>query len=110
MSDPYQSPTTAASPEEMPTSNLGDQAGVRMLLPVGRSGWAIAAGYLGLLSLALFPAPLAFITSILAIQDINKSKRTGNRKHGMGRAFFGLLMGTIGSILLIKFILNGFKF
>src|SRR4051812_21407307 len=30
--------------------DIGDDAGMRMLLPVGRSGWAIAAGYLGLFS------------------------------------------------------------
>ena len=32
----------------VPTPRIGDDAGIRMLLPVGRSGWAIAAGYLGL--------------------------------------------------------------
>src|SRR3954471_11457956 len=30
--------------------DIGQNAGIRMLLPVGRSGWAIAAGYLGLFS------------------------------------------------------------
>ena len=30
--------------------NIGESASMRMLIPVDRSGWAIAAGYLGLFS------------------------------------------------------------
>ena len=43
----------------MVLGDLGDDAAMRMLLPVGRSGWAIAAGYLGLFSLIVLPAPYA---------------------------------------------------
>ena len=81
--------------------HLGDSAVARALLPVGRSGWAIAAGYLGLLSLAIFPAPLAVILSVVAIVDIQKSKNQAHPKHGMGRAIFGLLMGILGTIILV---------
>lgn len=77
--------------------SIGDDAGIRMLLPVGRSGWAIAAGYLGLLSVLLLPAPVALIISLLAIRDI----RRDSTKHGMGRAVFGLIMGIIFTGLLI---------
>src|SRR5438067_1855999 len=55
----------------------------RMLLPVGRSGWAIAAGYLALFGLVIFP--LAFIGLVLgfvAIRDIRRHPHL----HGMGRA------------------------
>src|SRR5262249_26728234 len=45
--------------------DLGDDPGIRMLLPVGRSGWAIAAGYLGLISVLCIPSPLALIAGIL---------------------------------------------
>src|SRR5690349_5544794 len=58
---------------------LGEDATMRWLLPVGRSGWAIAAGYLGLLSVLMFPAPFGLICGILAIRDIRKDPR----KHGM---------------------------
>ncbi len=71
-----------------------------MLLPVGRSGWAIAAGYLGLFSMIVLPAPLALLVSIIAIVDINKSKGTQNPKFGMGRAIFGLVMGMGGTLLI----------
>ena len=41
--------------------DIGDDPAIRMLLPVGRSGWAIASGYLGLISVLLIPAPFALI-------------------------------------------------
>ncbi|MGV8083644.1 MAG: GYF domain-containing protein [Coriobacteriia bacterium] len=70
---------------------LSDDALMRAILPVGRSGWAIASGYLGLLSVLLIPAPFAVITGILAIFDI----RHNREKHGMGRAIFGMVMGVL---------------
>ncbi|MGA3068236.1 MAG: GYF domain-containing protein [Tepidisphaeraceae bacterium] len=67
---------------------------MRLLFPVARSGWAIAAGYLGLLSVLLVPAPVALIVGIYAINDI----REDPKKHGMGRAIFGLIMGALGTV------------
>ncbi len=83
---------------------LGEDAGMRWLLPVGRSGWAIAAGYLGLLSVLLLPAPIALVLSILAVWDI----RNHPHRHGMGRAIFGMVMGTLGSVGLALVILHRF--
>lgn len=77
---------------------LGQNAGVRLLLPVGRSVWAVIAGYLGLLSLLLLPAPLAILFSIIAIVDIIRSRRNPHPKHGLGRAIFGLIMGLVGCV------------
>ncbi len=74
-----------------------DSNGMRMLLPVGRSGYAIAAGYLGLFSVLGIFAPLAIIFGILAIVDIKKHPE----KHGMGRAIFGIIMGVIPFIILV---------
>ena len=79
---------------------LGDSAGMRVLLPVGRSGWSIAAGYLGFLALAVIPAPLALAVSLVAIADIQKSKNTDKPKYGMARAVFGLIMGLVGTAVL----------
>lgn len=70
---------------------------MRMVLPVGRSPWAIAAGYLGLFSLLVLPAPFALATGILALHDI----RSDPHKHGKGRAIFGIVMGTIGTLALL---------
>jgi hypothetical protein len=85
-------PPGAARPRD-----LGDDAGMRLLLPVGRSLWAIAAGYAGLISILVFPAPFAVLLGILAIRDIKRHPE----KHGMGRAIFGLVMGGLFSIGLI---------
>ena len=90
-------PAGAASPFVPPPIPLGDDAGMRFLLPVGRSGWAIAAGYLGLISVLLLPAPLAVVCGILAIRDMHKHPD----RHGMGRAIFGLVLGGLGTILLV---------
>ena len=72
---------------------------MRMVLPVGRSGWAIAAGYLGLCALIIYPAPLALVASILAYRDLKKHPE----KHGRGRAMFGLVMGILGTVVLCFF-------
>ena len=91
----YPVPASYAQPYAPPKS-LGEDAGVRMLLPVGRSIWAIAAGYLGLFSVLGCFAPISIVVSLIAIRDI----KTHPDRHGMGRAVFGLVMGILGSLLL----------
>lgn len=76
---------------------LGDDATMRAILPVGRSGWAIAVGYLGLFSVLFVPAPFALLTGIIAIVDIKRNEH----KHGMGRAIFGIIMGALFTVTLI---------
>ncbi len=82
-----------------PVDTLRQWAASAHLLPEDKvwcGGWAIAAGYLGLVSVLVFPAPLALIAAIFAIIDIRKDPD----KHGMGRAIFGLIMGIIFSVVL----------
>jgi hypothetical protein len=75
----------------------GTDPAMRWLIPIDRSGWAIAAGYLGLFSFfGGFLGPVAVIVSIVAIRDIKKHPD----RHGMGRAIFGLIAGIIGTIIL----------
>jgi hypothetical protein len=83
--------------------DIGDDAGIRMLLPVGRSGWAIASGYLGLISVLLIPAPFAIVTGILAIREMHHNPK----KHGMGRAIFGIVMGAICTAVLLAAVVAG---
>ncbi len=119
-------------PPPVSEHRIGDNAGIRMLLPVGRSRWAIAAGYVGLVSggisglaclytgltfaaryacpvLILVLAMIAIIFSILAIRDIKESKATDHPKHGMGRAIFGLVMGVIGMIVGVFIVMEALK-
>lgn len=80
-----------------PQRPLEDDPLMRMVLPVGRSVWAIAAGYLGLISVLLIPAPFAVLTGILAIREIRRDPK----KHGLGRAIFGIVMGSLGTAVLL---------
>lgn len=98
-----------AAPPKLPTGqdkNDNDTDGLsttdaelteRFILPVGRSGWAIASGYLGLFSVLIIPAPFALLTGVLAI----RAMRRDPKKHGMGRAVFGIVMGGLGTAILL---------
>ncbi len=78
-------------------------AGMRMLMPVGRSGWAIAAGYAGLFGLTIILAPIALVLGIVAMVDLKKNPK----QHGWGRAVFGTLIGVLGTGLLIAAFVMG---
>lgn len=82
--------------------DIGQDAGIRMLLPVGRSGYAIIAGYLGLMSPLCVFAPFALLFGILAVRDIRRHPD----RHGLGRAWFGIVMGGLGTAALL-FVLCG---
>ena len=89
------------APATTPMS-IADEPGMRILLPVGRSLWAIAAGYAGLFAILLFPAPIALILGVIAIVDIKKHPK----KHGMGRAVFAVIMGLLFSIPLVLILVS----
>lgn len=82
--------------EQFAARPIENDPAMRMLIPVGRSGWAIAAGYFGLFSVLFVPAPIALVLGILAVRDI----KAHPDRHGMGRAIFGLVMGAIFSTIL----------
>jgi hypothetical protein len=70
---------------------------MRWLLPVGRSGWAIAAGYAGLLAFLIFPAPIALVLGVVAV--VHLRRRPDLR--GWGRAIFGTTVGALGTVVLL---------
>ncbi|MBM4090976.1 MAG: DUF4190 domain-containing protein [Planctomycetes bacterium] len=91
-----------------PPHSVGDDPAMRILLPVGRSLWAIAAGYAGLFSLfCAAPGPIAVVLGLIAIRDI----RQHPDRHGMGRAVFAIVTGVFGTIvlgvLLVVMLING---
>lgn len=77
------------------STSIEDDPNIRMLLPVGRSGWAIAAGYLGLFAVLPVFGVVAIIVGILAIMHLRRRPDL----HGWGRAIFGLAMGGLFTIL-----------
>lgn len=78
----------------------------RMILPVGRPASAIAAGYLGLFSVLPFFGVAAVIVSLFALRTLKRRPHLSGR----GRAIFGLLMGSIFTLLyaipLVLLLLN----
>lgn len=74
----------------------------RLILPVGRSSWAIMAGYLGLLSFIPGIGILAIAAGLLAVRDIKRNPE----KHGMGRAITGIVLGVLLSLFLVIMFLN----
>lgn len=68
---------------------------LRMVVPIGVSPWAIAAGYLGLLSfLCGVTGPFALLTGILALRQIKRDPQLG----GHVRAWVGIVLGVFGSV------------
>jgi hypothetical protein len=67
----------------------------RFLTPAGRPASAIAAGYLGLLSLLPFFSIFAIIAGLVALRTLRRNPHL----LGRGRAWFGLVMGTIMTLL-----------
>lgn len=80
-----------------PVFELHKDPAMRMLLPIGRSPWAIAAGYAGLFAATCFLAPLALLLGVIAIYDLKRHPE----KHGWGRAIFGTVMGGLGTLILV---------
>ena len=91
-----------------PMAGMGPPAGehpssiAHWMLPVGRSWQSIVAGYLGLFSVLLIPAPFAIG---FGIWGLNVAKKQGS--HGRGRCIFALIAGTAGTLLLLIAIAQG---
>ncbi len=92
-------------PQRSALDAMADDGLARMLLPVGRSWLAIIAGYMGLFSVLLIPAPRALLLGIVAIIHI----RSNPKLHGMGRAIFAIVMGLLGTIGLVIAIVSQLK-
>jgi hypothetical protein len=71
-------------------------------VPVNRSGWCIAAGYLGLFAVIILPAPFALVVGIIGLRDLRRHPEL----RGKGRAWFGIVMGGLFTILLLAVIVG----
>jgi hypothetical protein len=72
------------------------------IVPTGRSWQTIAAGYVGLVSLLLFPlGPVAIVLGVLGLRA---ASRQGS--HGRGRAIFGIVTGIIATIIGIAVLID----
>lgn len=73
----------------------GDDALTRALIPVNVPSIAMVAGYLGLLSILIFPAPGALIAGIVGVVHLRKHPE----KSGMGRCITGIVLGLLFSVI-----------
>lgn len=92
----------AAAP---PAAEHGPRDAVHWIVPVGRSGVSIAAGYVGLVAMFLWAlGPVAVWLGVLGL----RKARTGG--HGSGRSWFGIVVGTLaslGAVATLLFWLSG---
>ena len=97
--NPYQ-PPHAPGPYGPPPGHPGgprpNQA-LELIVPVNVSGLALIAGYVGLASVLCAPGPIALLLGILALRDLEKNPH----KTGKGRAWFAIVAGAIGSVMLV---------
>lgn len=73
-----------------------------MIVPSNRSGWAIAAGYLGLFSVLGVAGPFAILCGVMGLREIKRNEGMG----GKGRSIFGIVMGSLGTIGLAVFVVG----
>ena len=93
--------TCAACGARLPTSAAsGDAEALSVLIPVDTPWAAIAAGYAGLFSVLVLPAPVALALGAIGLAQI--SRRPGSR--GRVRCWVGIVLGTCGSLAGIAMI------
>jgi hypothetical protein len=75
-------------------SGVTRDRGLEWVLPVGRTGLSIAAGYVGLVAvLCFYVAPVALVVGLLALRGLRDSPLGGR-----GRAWFAVIVGGLGTI------------
>jgi hypothetical protein len=80
-----------------------DDPALRLVIPIGQSPWAIAAGYVGLFSIAIcFLGPVAVLFGILALRQIKRNPQM----HGSYRAIIGIVLGTLSTLGLVALIVG----
>ena len=98
-SRPNALPPPPPSPFDTPPSLPSRSYGPAWLLPDHVSGWAVASGYLGLITFILFgiPGPFAVWTGVRGLRAITRDPSL----NGKVRAWVGITLGVPGTIVLI---------
>lgn len=90
------------SPGGQPTWAQGPQGpyqdpALKYVAPVNVAPLALVAGYVGLASMLCLPSPIALALGIAALADLKKNPG----RDGAGRAWFAIVTGGIGTLLLL---------
>lgn len=84
-------PPVGAYPRASHEKQAENYGALDMLVPIRADIFAVAAGYFGLFSLVVVGAPFAIIFGVIALRRIkHHPERTGK-----GRAWFGIIMGSL---------------
>lgn len=106
---PQGQPTPYVPMQQQTTWTPQKTAGDHLLewsIPINRSGLAVAAGYIALVSLPIVVlGPFAVFFGILALADL----RANPQRLGRGRAWFAIVYGGFSSVLLIWLIVEFFR-
>jgi hypothetical protein len=89
MQDDQATPQNTSSMPPPPQVGSNNEM-LSLLIPVGQSGWAIAAGYLGLVSLLVWP--LGFIAVLASYKALSRPRTSAT----MLRIITGFVGGTVG--------------
>lgn len=80
-----------------PPQKTTEQKVLEWTVPINRSGWAIAAGYVALFSFPFaFLGPVSVALGIIGLLDARKKQ-----KGGKGRSIFAIVYGGLTSIFFI---------
>jgi hypothetical protein len=94
---PHTAPGPAAATAAAPRVGATPGDPVHWLVPTGRSGQSIAAGYVALFAIVVWI--LGPVALWLGISALRTSSRTG--VHGRGRAWFGIVVGVLATLLMV---------
>jgi hypothetical protein len=85
-----------------PPRPAADDPALRLVIPIGQSPWAVAAGYVGLFSIAIcFLGPVAVLLGILGLRQIKRNPQM----HGGYRAIVGIVLGALSSLGFVAMII-----
>ena len=89
----------------VPQAPAGDE-GLGLLVPMGpQSALAMIAGYCGLFSIFVIPAPFAIVLGILGLRDIAAHPE----KKGKGRAITGIVLGSLVTLIFLLVLVTSRK-
>ena len=93
-------PATSASPT--PPEKTTEEKVLEWTVPINRSGWAIAAGYVALFNIPfVILGPISITLGIVGLLDAKKKQ-----KRGKGRSLFAIIYGAIATAILLYFIIS----
>ncbi len=93
---PPQAPSQQPAPQTPPRDKL-----LEVVIPINRSGWSVAAGYVALFVIPfVFLGPVAIGLGLVSLADIKKHPE----RAGRGRTWFAIIYGSFGTLLLIGWV------